>query len=110
MNKKTLSSLMAASLVLLGTAAVRAQSFFQTVTNLQPVGYWPMHEVEAAAQGDIETNYGSLGALANGYYNDWSPNWTNGGTGLQAIIRQVAGPVVSPGSAGCVWHVFYEQC
>jgi hypothetical protein len=41
---------------------------------LKPTDYWPMHEVEAAAQGDIETNYGSLGVLGNGYYADWDTN------------------------------------
>ncbi|HUA64907.1 MAG TPA: LamG-like jellyroll fold domain-containing protein [Alphaproteobacteria bacterium] len=39
---------------------------------LEPAGYWPMHETESAARGDIETNYGTLGALANGYYPDWA--------------------------------------
>jgi len=41
------------------------------IQGLNPIGYWPMHEVEPAAQGDIETNYGTLGAQANGYYEDW---------------------------------------
>ena len=45
--------------------------YFQAITNLNPVGYWPMHDLEAPAAGDIETNYGSAGPLANGYYADW---------------------------------------
>ncbi len=45
------------------------------ITALQPIAYWPMHEVEPAAQGDIETNYGTFGAQADGYYADWmQPN------------------------------------
>lgn len=42
-------------------------SLASAIRALNPVGYWPMHEVEAPAPGDIETNYGSLGNLANGY-------------------------------------------
>lgn len=38
---------------------------------LNPVAYWPMHEVEPAAPGDIEVNNGTLGALGNAYYPDW---------------------------------------
>jgi hypothetical protein len=53
--------------------AVRAQSAYSNaVISLNPAAYWPMHEVEAAAQGDIETNYGSLGLLGTGYYPDWT--------------------------------------
>jgi hypothetical protein len=51
----------------------QTSSYFQAVTNLNPVGYWPMHEVEPPAVGAIETNYGTLGNLANGYYPDWVP-------------------------------------
>ncbi len=46
--------------------------YSSNLMTLQPVGYWPMHETESAAHGDIETNYGTLGALANGYYPDWA--------------------------------------
>jgi hypothetical protein len=46
-------------------------SFATNILNLNPVGYWPMHEMEAPARGDIETNYGSLGLLGTGYYADW---------------------------------------
>ncbi len=64
----------------------RAQSaYFHTVTNLNPVGYWPMHEIEPAAPGDIETNYGSLGVLGSGYYPDWASGPGN------AIQHQVPG-------------------
>jgi hypothetical protein len=74
MSKIKFASLIAISvaMVMLPTALIRAQSpYYQAVTALNPVGYWPMHEAEAPAPGDIETNYGSAGALANGYYGDW---------------------------------------
>ena len=64
----------------------RAQStYFHAVTNLNPVGYWPMHETALAAPGDIETNYGSLGVLGTGYYPDWASGPGN------AIQHQVPG-------------------
>lgn len=62
--------------ILVGTVTLEGNcqsAYFNAVTNLNPVGYWPMHEVEAAAQGDIETNYGTLGPLGAGYYPDWVP-------------------------------------
>ena len=59
--------------ILLPVGLAHAQApYFQAVTNLNPVGYWPMHEAEAPVPGDIETNYGSAGPLANGYYADWA--------------------------------------
>ncbi len=57
--------------------ATASPAYFSAVTNLHPVGYWPMHEVEAAAPGDIETNYGSLGPLGTGYYPDWTSSSPN---------------------------------
>ncbi|HTV41732.1 MAG TPA: LamG-like jellyroll fold domain-containing protein [Candidatus Sulfotelmatobacter sp.] len=47
-------------------------AYSANILALNPVGYWPMHEIEAAAPGDIETNYGSLGLLGTGYYVDWA--------------------------------------
>lgn len=74
MNNTKRVSLSAALMVMAIVPTFWAQSqpaYFQAVTNLNPVGYWPMHEAESPAPGDIETNYGSAGALANGYYGDW---------------------------------------
>jgi hypothetical protein len=90
MNKNhPLILLVSASLVFLPAAAADAStSYFNTVTNLNPVGYWPMHEVEAAAPGDIETNYGSLGPLGTGFY----PDWIAGG---KAIQHQVPGALAN---------------
>jgi Concanavalin A-like lectin/glucanases superfamily len=46
--------------------------YAQAVLGLSPSGYWPMHEIEPALlQRNIETNYGSLGHLADAYYCDW---------------------------------------
>jgi hypothetical protein len=77
---RMLTGLIVASLalVLLPARPVQAQPspYFQAVTNLNPAGYWPMHEVEAPAPGDIETNYGTLGLLGTGYYPDWVGNPT----------------------------------
>src|ERR1039458_1436543 len=73
MTKSITNSLVAAPLILSATVVARGQSaYFQAVTNLNAAGYWPMHEVEAPAPGNIETNYGTLGVLGNGYYNDWT--------------------------------------
>ncbi len=52
-------------------------AYFQAITNLNPVGYWPMHEIETAAPGDTETNYGTLGLLGTGYYSDWEGGAAN---------------------------------
>lgn len=47
-------------------------AYFQAVTNLNPVGYWPMHEATPPAPGDIETNLGTLGDLGDGFYSRWN--------------------------------------
>ena len=57
-----------------GRNADAQSTYFQAVTNLNPAGYWPMHEIAPPAPGDVETNLGTLGGLANGYYADWLPN------------------------------------
>ncbi|MGH7990190.1 MAG: hypothetical protein ACREDS_08400, partial [Limisphaerales bacterium] len=36
--------------------------------SLDPAGYWPLQESVQPPPSDIETNYGSLGAVAVGYY------------------------------------------
>ena len=58
--------------------------YSSNLITLDPVGYWPMHEEETPAQGDIETNYGTLGILGTGYYPDWAGN-------TAGIRRGVAG-------------------
>jgi Concanavalin A-like lectin/glucanases superfamily/Immunoglobulin I-set domain len=56
------------------------------ILQLNPAGYWPMHEVEAAAQGNLETNYGTLGLLGTAYYPDWAAD-------AGAFTRQVPGAI-----------------
>ncbi|HEV2330432.1 MAG TPA: LamG-like jellyroll fold domain-containing protein [Verrucomicrobiae bacterium] len=48
--------------------------YSSNILSLGPTAYWPMHETEAGVQGDIETNYGTLGILGTGYYGDWDVN------------------------------------
>ncbi len=47
-----------------------------------------MHEAEAAVPGDIETNYGTLGSLANAYYPDYQVN-------VGAFLRQMPGALAN---------------
>jgi hypothetical protein len=73
MNKKTfVSSVLGLTASLAAIAATGQSAYFRAITNLNPVGYWPMHEIEAPVPGDIETNYGSLGLLGTGFYPDWA--------------------------------------
>jgi hypothetical protein len=53
------------------TGLAQPSAYFRAVTNLNPAGYWPMHESAPPAAGDIETNYGRLGVLGTGFYPDW---------------------------------------
>ena len=61
----------AATSILPIPAAVTNSMFGSNVLALRPTAYWPMHETEAAASGPTETNYGTLGALGNGYDENW---------------------------------------
>ena len=72
---------------------LRAQSlaYSNAIVALNPAGYWPMHETAAPAPADIETNYGSLGALGTAYYADWWEN--NGAPGNSDIIHGYPGPL-----------------
>ncbi|HEY1788544.1 MAG TPA: LamG-like jellyroll fold domain-containing protein [Verrucomicrobiae bacterium] len=54
-------------------------AYATNILGLNPVGYWPMHEVEAPAPGDTETNYGSMGLLGTGFYADWVAPGVAGG-------------------------------
>ena len=42
--------------------------FASVLGSLGPVGYWPLQETNAAAPATMETNYGLLGRLGDGYY------------------------------------------
>ncbi|HTV42630.1 MAG TPA: LamG-like jellyroll fold domain-containing protein [Candidatus Sulfotelmatobacter sp.] len=95
MNSKPLNtrSVCAAAIMVLlalmpGIVRAQQSAYFNAINNLSPVGYWPMHEMETPASGDIETNYGSEGLLGTGYYPDWSS--ANG----NIIVRQAPGALV----------------
>jgi hypothetical protein len=66
---------MAAMITWLATGAVNAQSLYSNaVMSLNPVAYWPLQETTPPPNYDVETNYGSLGSIANVYYittNAW---------------------------------------
>ncbi|HEX3716987.1 MAG TPA: LamG domain-containing protein, partial [Verrucomicrobiae bacterium] len=47
-----------------------SDTFSQALLGLEPVAYWPMQETNAPALPDIETNFGSMGAVGNAYYAD----------------------------------------
>jgi hypothetical protein len=69
MNTKTLKACVSVFVALLSAAQTRADSaYFQAVTNLHPVAYWPLQETAQPPRFDVETNYGSLGPIANAYY------------------------------------------
>ena len=64
---KNFVAVIAAGFVL-ATALQAAPSYFNALTNLNPVGYWPLQETTAPAPVTLETNYGTLGAIANAFY------------------------------------------
>jgi beta-glucanase (GH16 family) len=59
-------------LLVVGTSQAQSSAYFQAVTNLHPVAYWPLQETNPPPAADVEINHGSLGAVANAYYNDSS--------------------------------------
>jgi hypothetical protein len=64
-------------------SSLTASTYVDNLLGLNPTAYWPMHETEQPLLGDVETNYGSLGALGNGYYQDWA--------GPSVVVHQTAG-------------------
>ncbi len=75
MIMKLLKTFMAVFLVMVAENVVNAQSLYSnTVLSLNPVAYWPLQEMTPPPRYDVETNYGSLGSIANMYYastNAW---------------------------------------
>ncbi len=59
---------MAAVLLFAPSALLAQSSYSNAVMSLNPAGYWPLQENVQVPPSDIETNYGSLGSIANGYY------------------------------------------
>lgn len=76
MKKTSLTSVVTMALALVTGQALQAQSaYFQAVTNLNPIGYWPLNETTQPPSpfsfSLTASNSGSLGALGNGYYGAW---------------------------------------
>jgi hypothetical protein len=75
--QRTASTLfVAGTLALFAAQTSRAQSaYFQAVTNLNPVGYWPLNETAQPpppfSSGIVASNSGSAGIAGNGYYGAW---------------------------------------
>jgi hypothetical protein len=80
------------AVTLLAVQSLPTNSYAQAIGALNPAGYWPMHESSAAVGADSETNYGTLGGLANGYYGDWQVN--GGSPGNQVVFHQLAGALL----------------
>ena len=70
MCKKQIIGLASVALALAAGALAQAQSaYFQAVTNLNPVVYFPLQETNPPPVADVETNYGSLGRDADAVYS-----------------------------------------
>ena len=55
-----------------GTVTQAQSAYFEAVTNLNPVTYWPLNETTQPPNGQyIATNSGTAGAAGNGYYGSW---------------------------------------
>src|ERR1039458_7089478 len=67
-------------------AKLTNSAYATNILAMLPTGYWRMHETTPPVAGAMETNYGSLGKLANGYYADWTTNLA-----LTPVIRGVQG-------------------
>lgn len=86
----------AASAILLAAPALQAQSSYSNaVMSLNPVAYWPLQESVSAPRYDMETNYGSLGSIANAYYASSQVIATN----MSAIAGDSDGSRLFQGSA-----------
>jgi hypothetical protein len=96
MNKKILICLAAVFLSSLQpvTTASAQSAFFQAVTNLNPVAYWPLQETIQPPAANVETNLGSFGPSANACYSS-----ANAVTGTTGIPGNGSDPAMSFGGA-----------
>lgn len=75
-----LKSLAFASVLLVGSLSASAQSaYFEAVTNLNPVLYFPLQETNQPPIADVETNLGSLGPSGNAVYSSANMNKAQSG-------------------------------
>lgn len=90
-----IKALVTVTVFLFAVTASQAQSLYSNaVMSLKPVAYWPLQETTQPPRYDMETNYGSLGAVANAYYSSSQAVATNVG----AILGDTDGSRVFPQS------------
>jgi hypothetical protein len=84
--RKQLTQMVFTGLLMIATVSAWAQSgpFFQAVTNLNPVAYWPLHETILPPPSDIASNLGTLGPSGNAgmSLNGVTHQWPGSGPGL----------------------------
>ncbi len=78
MNTKLLKAFALSLMIPLGVTGAKGQSVYSNlVMSLNPVAYWPLQETTLPPRYDMETNYGSLGPIANVYYASSQAQATN---------------------------------
>ncbi len=60
--------LVAFGLAMAGNSALAQSAYFQAMTNLNPVAYYPLQETVQPPANDVEPNLGTLGTVANAVY------------------------------------------
>lgn len=75
-------------------ASLTSSAYGSAILALNPSAYWPMHEVSPGVAGDEETNIGSLGNIANGFFADWDINFSIV-TNLPEIMHGQTGAIVN---------------
>lgn len=104
MNKTLSSIIVTVPLLLMSTVIVQAD-YSNAVMSLGPVGYWPLNETNVPPQIYQAHNSGTLGSLANGYYDDvYYPNSTN--EALYTSGSYFTGPVPGITSDGAAAALF----
>ena len=91
----TATNALATMMLQLLPAFLTNSSYSTNVLALKPQGYWPLHEVGTTVHGDMETNFGSLGALANGYYAEWIQPGSNVMHNFPSALAGDSDPAVS---------------
>jgi autotransporter-associated beta strand protein len=76
-------------------------AYAAAIRSLAPAGYWPLQETNSPAAVMIETNLGTLGAIANAYY----PN-----TNSSSITLGVAGALAGDPDAAAAFSSTGQTC
>ncbi|MDB6066119.1 MAG: hypothetical protein JWR26_2327 [Pedosphaera sp.] len=83
-------------------AILTNSAYSSNILALNPTAYWPMHEIEPSlTQRDIETNYGSLGQLADATFGDWQIN--SGAPGNMSVVHQQPGALAGDTNSSAVF-------